>query len=123
MTILAGSLYLVCTAAFALLSLVIGVRMIGLSRKTRENPEFLLGMGLILTAAVGYGMLTVAGVMRPTADDPYGELATAMRDDGLSADAVLRRYCTLVYERSGSLERAARHLGLDRRTVRAKLQR
>lgn len=70
MTLLAGSLYLVCTAAFALLSFVIGLRMIVLSNKTGETPEFLLGFGLILTAAVGYGLMITAGVMRPTAIDP-----------------------------------------------------
>lgn len=69
-TLLAGSFYLICTAAFALLSFVIGLRMIGLSTKTGETPEFLLGCGLILTAAVGYGLLITAGVMRPSAADP-----------------------------------------------------
>ena len=69
MTLLAGSFYLVCTAAFAVLSLIIGIRMMGLSRKTGETPEFLLGLGLILTAALGYGFLITAGVMRPTAPD------------------------------------------------------
>jgi hypothetical protein len=69
-TLLAGSFYLVCTAAFALLSFVIGLRLIALSRKTGEHPEFLLGFGLILTAAVGYGLLITVGVMRPAAADP-----------------------------------------------------
>lgn len=39
----------------------------------------------------------------------------------LSADEVLRRYCALVYAQSGSYEEAARRLGLDRRTVRARV--
>jgi hypothetical protein len=69
-TLLAGSFYLICTAAFALLSFVIGLRMIGLSRRTGKNPEFLLGFGLILTAGVGYGLMITAAVMRPTAVDP-----------------------------------------------------
>lgn len=49
------------------------------------------------------------------------ELAEAMREGGLSAEELLRRYCTLVYAREGSYEAAARTLGLDRRTVKAKI--
>ncbi len=78
MAVLAGSLYLICTAAFALLSFVIGVRMIGLSRKTGETPEFLLGFGMILTASIGYGLLITAGVLRPTAEDPASAGLTAI---------------------------------------------
>jgi DNA-binding NtrC family response regulator len=37
----------------------------------------------------------------------------------LSAEELLRRYCTLVYVRTGSYSKAAERLGLDRRTVRA----
>jgi transcriptional regulator with AAA-type ATPase domain len=38
-----------------------------------------------------------------------------------SAEEILRRYCTLVYAQSGSYQEAARRLGLDRRTVKAKV--
>ena len=40
-----------------------------------------------------------------------------------SAEEVLATYCTLVYHRVGSYEGAARVLGLDRRTVKAKIDR
>src|SRR5205814_158747 len=39
----------------------------------------------------------------------------------LSADEVLRRYCTLVYATTGSYQETGRRLGLDRRTVREKV--
>jgi hypothetical protein len=39
----------------------------------------------------------------------------------LSADEVLRRYCTLVYAQTGSYQETGRRLGLDRRTVREKI--
>jgi hypothetical protein len=38
-----------------------------------------------------------------------------------SADALLRRYCTLVFARTGSYQETARRLGLDRRTVKDKV--
>ncbi len=39
----------------------------------------------------------------------------------LTAEELLARYCTVVYSQTGSYEQAARRLGLDRRTVRARI--
>jgi hypothetical protein len=39
----------------------------------------------------------------------------------LSADELLRRYCTLVYAETGSYQETGRRLGLDRRTVKDKV--
>jgi transcriptional regulator with GAF, ATPase, and Fis domain len=39
----------------------------------------------------------------------------------LSAEEMLRRYCTLVYTETGSFQETGRRLGLDRRTVRDKI--
>ncbi len=39
----------------------------------------------------------------------------------LTADELLRRYCTLVYTETGSYEETARRLKLDRRTVKSKI--
>jgi DNA-binding CsgD family transcriptional regulator len=44
-----------------------------------------------------------------------------VRNGRLSADELLSRYVTLVYSRTGSYEETARRLGLDRRTVKAKI--
>lgn len=41
----------------------------------------------------------------------------------LTADALLRRYCTLVYAETGSYEETARRLQLDRRTIKSKIDR
>jgi len=49
------------------------------------------------------------------------ELTDAVLAGALTADELLGRYCTLVYSQSGSYEEAARRLGLDRRTVRARV--
>jgi transcriptional regulator with PAS, ATPase and Fis domain len=39
----------------------------------------------------------------------------------LTVDELVRGYCTVVYAESGSYEKAAQHLGVDRRTVKAQL--
>jgi len=39
----------------------------------------------------------------------------------LSAEEVWRRYCTLVYAETGSYQETGRKLGLDRRTVKDKI--
>jgi DNA-binding NtrC family response regulator len=53
--------------------------------------------------------------------DPVEELAQDMGAGRLSAEALLARYITLVYSRLGSYEETARKLGIDRRTVKAKV--
>jgi transcriptional regulator with AAA-type ATPase domain len=45
----------------------------------------------------------------------------AITNGGLTADELLRRYCTLVYAQTGSYEETARRLQLDRRTVKSKI--
>ncbi len=65
--------------------------------------------------------------VRPAADqtaasvDLHDELLGDLIEGKLSADELLRRYCTLVYAETGSYEATARRLGIDRRTVRAKV--
>src|SRR5262245_17460353 len=51
------------------------------------------------------------------------DLAQAVCAGGLTADELLRRYCTLVFADTGSYQATARRLGLDRRTVRARVDR
>jgi hypothetical protein len=43
------------------------------------------------------------------------------RDAPLTAEELLRRYCTMVYARTGSYEETARRLQIDRRTARARV--
>jgi transcriptional regulator with PAS, ATPase and Fis domain len=59
-----------------------------------------------------------AGRAKP---DPQHALLDRMRAADLTADELLRRYCTMAYARLGSYEQTARQLGLDRRTVKAKV--
>ncbi|MCK6480039.1 MAG: sigma 54-interacting transcriptional regulator [Planctomycetes bacterium] len=56
------------------------------------------------------------------AGDPFEETVRAARAGELTAEELLRRYCRWVHGRTGSYVETARRLGLDRRTVKAKLK-
>jgi hypothetical protein len=61
---------------------------------------------------------------RPPAPGQAGArdaLADAVRAGTLTADELLNRYCTLVFADSGSYLESARRLGLDRRTVKSRV--
>ncbi|MGA2197672.1 MAG: hypothetical protein ABSH40_20580 [Bryobacteraceae bacterium] len=58
---------------------------------------------------------------RAAPENPADEFAEAARAGRLSADELLSRYVTIVYSRTRSFEETARRLGLDRRTVKAKV--
>jgi DNA-binding NtrC family response regulator len=62
----------------------------------------------------------IRGSYRPLADRTT--LWKEMEAGTLSAEQVLNRYTDLVYRRSGSYVEAARILGLDRRTVKARVE-
>ncbi len=52
---------------------------------------------------------------------PAQQLADDLDRGAMTADELLKRYCTLVYSRTRNLEETAARLGLDRRTVKAKV--
>ena len=63
----------------------------------------------------------VAAGSESAAGDVRAELSLAFEQGEGSAEEILRSYCTLVYADRGSFDGAARVLGLDRRTVKAKV--
>jgi hypothetical protein len=66
----------------------------------------------------------VRGEYRPPRPAPHGvreELASAFLGGALTVDAMLRRYCTLVFAQTRSYDGAARRLGIDRRTMKEKV--
>jgi transcriptional regulator with AAA-type ATPase domain len=61
---------------------------------------------------------------RPQAYSPMDaaeKLAQDINAGSLTADQLLRRYCTLIYGQTKNYEETARRLGLDRRTVKSKV--
>jgi hypothetical protein len=64
MLALAGSLYQLSTFLFAGMAGVIGVRLMRLARTSGQRPEWLLGLGLQLTACWGYGVMIASIVVR-----------------------------------------------------------
>jgi DNA-binding NtrC family response regulator len=55
--------------------------------------------------------------------DARQNLADAVSSGALTVDQLLRRYCTLVQAQTMNYEETARRLGIDRRTVKAKVDR
>ena len=72
---LGSLLYVVSTAAFALIAAVVGIRLIALSVETGQMAERLLGFGLLLTAGLGYGVMMIAAIGRQMLSDPSAEPA------------------------------------------------
>jgi len=58
---------------------------------------------------------------RPASSDPVDEFVNDLRAGRLTADQALSRYSTIVYRQTGSYEEAARRLGVDRRTVKSRI--
>jgi len=68
----------------------------------------------------------VRGEYRPPRAAARGvreELAGAILAGSMTADEMLRRYCTLVFAQTGTYQETARRLGIDRRTVKEKVDR
>jgi transcriptional regulator with PAS, ATPase and Fis domain len=66
----------------------------------------------------------IRGECRPPHAAPVSgrqRVAEEMLAGSLSADELLRRYCTLVYAQTGSYQETARRLNIDRRTVKDKV--
>ena len=54
-------------------------------------------------------------------EDPRRALAAAVQKGSLSLSELDRRYCTLVYWQAGTYGAASEHLGIDRRTLKDKI--
>lgn len=63
--------------AFLSVSLVLGVRLLGLARRTRKLPELAIGLNFLLAGVLGYGLLLAAESLRllPAPWDGRGSFA------------------------------------------------
>lgn len=61
------------------------------------------------------------GISDKKSADVIDDLTDSFKNCELTADQLLRAYCTIAYCKSGSYEKAARLLEIDRRTVRSKV--
>ncbi|MCX6620300.1 MAG: sigma 54-interacting transcriptional regulator, partial [Acidobacteria bacterium] len=59
--------------------------------------------------------------VRGAAPNPSESLAEELRQGRITADELMARYCAIVYRETGSYEETARRLGIDRRTVKARI--
>jgi len=80
MSAVAGSLYLVSTVAFGLTAIVVGIRLVGAGRAAGRAAEWFLGMGILLTAGLGYGVMMIGLIGRNAWPDAggVGVIFTAM---------------------------------------------
>jgi hypothetical protein len=74
---LAQSYQLIATLLFILVSLVVALRLLALSYRTRCTPELYLGLGLLGTAVLGYGGYIAASLVRITSGS--NEITTTIR--------------------------------------------
>jgi len=58
---------------------------------------------------------------RASGSDPVDGFMNDLRSGRLTAEEALSRYSTIVYRQTGSYEETARRLGVDRRTVKARI--
>jgi hypothetical protein len=63
--------------SFVIASLVVGVRLVWLSTRTRQSPELLIGAGLLLLSVFGYPFMTVARKAQALAEPTRVGLAAA----------------------------------------------
>jgi DNA-binding NtrC family response regulator len=63
-----------------------------------------------------------SGDHRAVSPDLRARLQAGIAEGSLRADSLLAGYCRLMYDRLGTYEEVARRLGLDRRTVKAYVQ-
>ena len=64
MASLVQSYHLLATLLFVCVSAVVSVRLLLLARRTRCKPELFLGLGLLGTAVLGYGVMIAAILVR-----------------------------------------------------------
>ena len=79
MAVLVQSYHLIATLLFVGVSAVVSLQLLLLARRTGCKPELLLGLGIVGTAVLGYGVLIAAILVR----GPENAIATTLTQRGL----------------------------------------
>jgi hypothetical protein len=74
--------------SFILVSLVVGVRLLALARRTGELPELAIGLNFVFAGACGYALLIVAESLR-LLPEPYDRYASFCGVTAISIGAAL----------------------------------
>ncbi len=99
--------------------------VVGALRATLADDYAWPGNVRELEQAVRRTLLTgrYEGVAATGGHDKEETLAAELRDGSLTATDLLSHYCRALYARLGSYEQVARHIALDRRTVKKHIER
>lgn len=79
---------LLAVTAYCVVSLILGIRLLALARRTRELPETLFGFSFLAGGMVGYPFNVAAGLLR-SSDATAGHICYAIAQLGLAAAAIL----------------------------------
>ena len=105
---MAEFLGLIGFGSFLAVSLAVGIRLLGLARRTRRLPEFAIGLQLVLAGSLGYGLLLAAESLHAF-PDPYGRWASFA---GVTAISVGSWFLALFTRRVFRPESAGAHHAL-----------
>lgn len=61
--------------AFSIASAVVGVRLLRLAARTRQAPELAMGLAFVVSGAIGFPLLTAAGILMQTDSGTLTRLA------------------------------------------------
>ncbi|MCL4683681.1 hypothetical protein KJ059_02905 [Myxococcota bacterium] len=65
-------------AAFSLASAVVGIRLLRLAARTRQAPEFAMGLAFVVSGAIGFPLLTAAGFLLAAGAPELARFATGL---------------------------------------------
>ncbi len=98
---------LVGFGSFLAVSLAVGIRLLGLARRTRRLPELAIGLQLVLAGSLGYGLLLAAESLH-VIPEPYSRWASFAGVTAISVGSwFLALFTRRVFRPEGAVAHAA----------------